>query len=184
MKRLILICLVWCHAGNLLGQDYISHSNYASRIVSIAEPLLPITEFAVVVDTVSDSEVPVEVLAEFIDSQHADSILHALGKQNARLYFKRPAVFTASALGTTLGILTAGITLAVPIALAALPAKVKDKDIPDQYLAQNPSYMAGYTAEAKKRKRITVLKGTGVGVLGAGALVGAFYMMISSLSHI
>ncbi|WP_144266303.1 hypothetical protein [Pontibacter ummariensis] len=112
-----------------------------------------------------------------------DTTMYDLGKQNAKLYFHRPAVFNAAAFGSMLGIMTAGVTLALPATLALVPPKIKEKDIPDRAFLQNASYMAGYTAGAKKKKRITVLKGTGVGVLGAAALVGSLYLLFNAVAE-
>ena len=112
---------------------------------------------------------------------NATDSLEWRGKQDAKMYFRRSEVAVAACVATFGGLFTSGSSLVVPVALAIVPPTLKANDVPDPGLLQNQAYRRGYQQEAAKRKRLQVLKGTGLGALSAGIVVGVVYLTLASI---
>lgn len=107
--------------------------------------------------------------------------LYEQGRQDARKYYKARGVFWGSAAAGFGSFLTAGVSLVVPVVLAAVPPDTRKMDLPDLKLQQDQAYLRGYQKQAHKRKIGNALAGTGTGVLaGTVATVALAFAVMAA----
>lgn len=102
------------------------------------------------------------------------------GRQDARRFYKDSSVFWGSAAAGVGSLATAGISLAIPLVVAATPPKVSPRRLPDPRLIDNKEYMRGYRKQAHNKKIGKAAAGAGTGIVtGAGVTLVVLLILFS-----
>jgi hypothetical protein len=102
--------------------------------------------------------------------------LYALGKEDARLYYKGNGAMWGSAAST---MVMFPIGLAGSIAIGATPPKVKPDRVSDVSLLAEQDYLLGYKEQAHRKKKGKALAGVGIGVV---AQIGLIILIVSNMA--
>lgn len=121
---------------------------------------------------------PTDTLNANLATVHSPQDMYLKGRSDARRHYKGRGVFWGSAAAGAATLFTAGVSLAVPLALSVTPPKPGNLNMPDPALVQNPDYLHGYKKQAHRRKIGKAAVGAGTGVLTSVVLFTAVVIAV------
>jgi hypothetical protein len=105
--------------------------------------------------------------------------MYRRGRHDARLYYRGRGVFWGSVAAGATSLVTGGVALTIPAAMAVTPPSRGTLRVPDVNLAQNQDYMKGYRKQAHIRKVGKAAAGAGTGIVaGFGILIGMVMFVV------